>query len=101
MTFSLSQKEIEQICRILKQFPQIEEGLIFGSRAMGNQKRGSDIDLAIKGKTDLSLAAKVKSRLEEDLPLPYFFDVIDYHSIGNPQLKEHIDRFGKVIYKRG
>lgn len=34
------------------------------------------------------------------LPLPYYFDVVHYESLKHSGLKEHIDKFGKIFYKR-
>jgi len=101
MSFGISEKSCRQLQRVLEEFSEIEEALIFGSRALGTEKPGSDIDLAIKGaavtpQTALSLAA----RLNESLPIPYFCDVVDYASIDNPALKEHIDRHGRSFFKR-
>jgi predicted nucleotidyltransferase len=57
-------------------------------------KKGSDVDIAIMGKNaDFTLAAKIKSHLEDDTYLPYFFDVISYNTIKSDELKEHIRRY--------
>lgn len=50
--FGLSNTVISEICNVFKMYPDIEEVLIFGSRAKGNYRTGSDIDLAAKGKGD-------------------------------------------------
>ncbi len=94
----LSEKELSQIAAILKKFPQVHEALLFGSRAMGNFKKASDVDIALKGDLALSLVAKIKGELEESSALPYFFDVVDYESIETPAFKQHIDQFGRNIY---
>jgi len=78
--------------------PRIDKGIIFGSRAKGNYKDGSDIDIAIKGenlKLDDILALKVKL---DDLDLPYNIDLINYADIKEPDLTEHIDRVGVEFY---
>ncbi|MBM7571850.1 nucleotidyltransferase family protein [Aquibacillus albus] len=81
-------------------FSEIESGIIFGSRAMGNYKRGSDIDIAITGKGITSKTLYMLSDLlNEEYPLPYFFDIIHYESISNENLKDHIDKEGKIIYE--
>jgi hypothetical protein len=43
---------------------------------------------------------RLKTMLEDGLYLPYFYDVLDYSKISNPDLKEHIDRVGKVFYSK-
>ncbi len=81
--------------------PAIEKVILFGSRAKGNYKDGSDIDLAILGKNCTpSLAMEINVKLNEGLPIPYFVDVIDYLSLQHPDLKEHIDRVGIEFYKK-
>ena len=73
----------------------IDEVILYGSRAMGNYKTGSDIDLVLKG-TKLSLTDLLKIENElDDLMLPYKIDVALYHQINNPELIEHIQRVGK------
>lgn len=100
MKHGLSKEDVEKIKEVLKKFPEIEEAVIFGSRALKTQKKGSDIDLALKGKLDHSLVAKIKGKLEEDIPLPYFFDVVDYPSINNTDLRNHIDQHGDIFYRK-
>ena len=89
--YGLNQHEIETIKEVLKKF-NIEKVMLFGSRAKGNHKRGSDVDLAIVGDE-----CKVAYWLNEEINLPYFFDVINLHKITNKNLIEHINRVGKVL----
>lgn len=98
--FGLSGEARKWITRVLKVFPEVKEAIIFGSRAKGNHKPGSDIDLAVKGAfEDYHLVERLRHMLDEGLYLPYFFDVVDYDRISNPSLKEHIDRVGKLFYR--
>ena len=72
---------------------------MYGSRAKGNYKPGSDIDLTLKGKElNLKLLNKISLELD-DLLLPYTFDLSIYHHIKQPDLIDHIVRVGKVFYK--
>lgn len=66
---------------------------------MGNFKSGSDVDLAVLG-TDINrkIIRKLSEDLNENYPLPYFFDVISYYDISNKELKKHIDDVGKKIF---
>lgn len=99
--FGLLDRDIEYILRALKQFDEIEEARVFGSRAMGNYKKGSDIDMVIIGKNiTSSVLYKLDDYLNEVYPLPYFFDIIQYESIMNENLINHINNEGKVIYTK-
>ena len=95
----LRKEDREVILNVLKKFAGIEEAMIFGSRAMGNFKHGSDIDLALKGKV-ADIYLRVKSILNQETLLPYNFDVLDYENISNQKLKAHIDNYGETIYKK-
>jgi len=86
--FGLSSSEIDLIISV------------FGSRAMGNYKRGSDIDLALKGDLSYETTLQVSVDLNEYLPLPYKFDIVDYGTITHPPLVEEIDLHGQQIYSR-
>ncbi|MBI2346639.1 MAG: nucleotidyltransferase domain-containing protein [Deltaproteobacteria bacterium] len=100
MTFGLTIKEAEAIRDVFRSFQEVEEVVIFGSRAIGNFKRASDIDLAVRGKNiDLHLLGKMKARLEETIPVPYFFDLVDVGAITQPELIKHIEQYGRVFYK--
>ena len=72
---------------------------VYGSRAMGREKPGSDVDLAIVSKSDQDLSGTIQAELKE-LPTPYIFDVVDYGTISHQPLKEHIDRVGKLLFLR-
>ncbi len=98
MNTGLTQTDIGRITAAIKQFPEIDDALIFGSRAKGSYKKASDVDLAIKGRAVTGETIKRLSfLLNEELPLPYFFDVVHYETLENRQLIEHIDRLGKSM----
>ena len=84
-----------QVC--FQHYPELMWVKLYGSRAKGNYKKGSDIDLAFSSSVDYS--AKLLGELE-NLPLPYLFDVTHYESLKNQALKEHIDRVGIVFFSR-
>ena len=94
----LSQKELEILKEVFKKFDNINEVILFGSRALGKHRPSSDIDLAIKGNVDINTLSKLKYILEEETTLPYFFDIVIYDNLENQELKKHIDEFGKIIY---
>lgn len=98
--FGLKSTDLDLIFKILRQHPEVDEAIIYGSRAMGNFKPGSDVDIALKGQIDLETAQNISVELNERIPLPYKFDVIAYASIDHQPLLNHIDQFGKTFYKR-
>ncbi|MGC9344046.1 MAG: nucleotidyltransferase domain-containing protein [Bacteroidales bacterium] len=98
--YGLLEKDLEKIVSIFKSNPGVEELLLFGSRAKGNNVSGSDIDLAIKGKgLNLDDILKAKSEIDK-LSLPYKTDIIIYERIKDIDLVDHIDRAGISLFKR-
>jgi uncharacterized protein len=96
----LSAATMEQICATLARFPQVEKGVVYGSRAKGNFKPGSDIDLTLRGEgLTLSLLGDIDMALD-DLLLPFEIDLSIYDQISHAELVAHIDRVGRVIYQR-
>ncbi len=101
MNFGITDKSYQLLIDTFSKQTEVEQVIIFGSRAKGNYKGGSDIDLAIKGNNITpKLAMDISAFLNEDLPIPYKIDVIDYASLEHAALKEHIDRAGIEFYKR-
>ncbi|MEX2568866.1 MAG: nucleotidyltransferase domain-containing protein [Cyclobacteriaceae bacterium] len=96
----LTKEEIERITAIFLKYDQIEKVLIYGSRAKGNYKPASDIDLTlIGGNIDLDLQQQIEFDLD-DLMLPYKFDISIYDKITNPDFIDHINSVGKAFYNR-
>ena len=94
----LSDAELGVLRGVFARFPQIEEVILFGSRALGTHRPSSDIDLAIKGKDiTIDTLAKLRYTLEEETSLPYFFDVVVYDKVENEELKRVIDGGGEEI----
>jgi len=99
--YGLLERDLKYILEAVGKYPEIEEVIIFGSRAMGNYKKGSDVDLAIVGENvDRKTVRRLNDDLNEEYPLPYFFDVIKYKDISNQELIKHINCIGKIIYKK-
>jgi len=98
--FGLKPTDLEIICGVLAKESVIEQAILFGSRAKGNYKPGSDIDIALKGKKLTSdIITRVSFQLNEETTMPYQFDILNYHTIREPSLQEHIDRVGIVFYE--
>jgi predicted nucleotidyltransferase len=99
MKYGLSEKNVLKIIDVLEQFPAVEKAVVYGSRAKGNFKAFSDIDVTLKGNDiDLQLLSRIVLKLD-DLLLPYKFDVSIYNHISNVDLLDHIDRVGETFYQ--
>ena len=97
MPYGLSDRDMSVIQRIFSKYPEVQRVNIFGSRALGNFRSGSDIDLAI---LDDNVSAKVIRSIIaefEDSNLPYRVDVLHYPSLQHQELREHIMRVGKLL----
>ena len=99
LTFGLKKSTISQINAVFAGHPQVEQVILYGSRAKGNYRPGSDIDLTIKGET-VTLTELMKIEIElDDLLLPYKIDLSLLHKINDPDLLDHIRRVGTPFYE--
>lgn len=74
--------------------------MLYGSRAKGNYKPGSDIDLTLFGAGLTSgLCATIADALDE-LLLPYTIDLSVFAELKHPELEAHIQRVGVVFFDR-
>ena len=97
--FGLPPFTFQTILTELARYPEIERAAVFGSRALGTYRRGSDVDLCLFGpRVTRELAWKVSIRLNEELPIPYFFDVLAFGELENDALRAHIEEFGQPLY---
>jgi len=99
LMFGLPENVLKLLQNYFNAHPQIIKVFVYGSRAMGRETPGSDVDLAIVTNSERDISASVRADLEE-LPTPYLFDVIDYQHIAYMPLREHIDRVGKVLFEQ-
>ena len=99
--FGLSPATLDKLSSIFMRHRTIDSVLLYGSRAKGNYRAGSDIDLSIKGR-DISFGQLMQIEDQiDDLMLPYTVDLSQYEKISNADLIEHIDRLGVEIYAAG
>lgn len=99
MNNGLNHSDLLEISNQVKKFPEIKSVYLFGSRAKGNFKAGSDVDLALFGDTiDTETTLKLSYLLNEETNMPYQFDILNYQSLSELHLKEHITRVGIKIY---
>ncbi len=97
----LSDSDLKIIQDTVASIAEIDQVILFGSRAKATYKLGSDVDLVIKSKDMNDHSANlVAELLNEESPLPYFFDVLTYSRIHEPKLLEHIDRVGILLFDR-
>src|SRR5690606_16107736 len=98
--YGLDAEDIEAINKVFSKHSEIENAILYGSRAKGNHRIDSDIDLTLKcGKITLSQLFQNETELD-DLLLPYKIDLSIYHKIENPDLMGHIKRVGVTFYKK-
>jgi len=99
MTHGLSDRTLDTLYSIFRKYPGIREVVLYGSRAKGTYRSGSDIDLTLK--TDETFVRTDLLRIAgdfDDSDMPYYVDVSIYDKLSNPDLKAHIDRVGKTLY---
>lgn len=98
--FGLYPSSLATVRGILERYPAVERAIVYGSRAKGNYKNGSDIDLTLIGAgLDFDTLGSIAGDLD-DSDIPYKVDLSILANITNPNLVEHIQRVGKVFYER-
>lgn len=99
-SFGLKPSTIEKIRAVFAGHAEVERVILCGSRAKGNFRPGSDIDLTICCEAvTLSQLLRIEQELDE-LLLPYKIDLSLHHQIDTPELLEHIKRVGKIFYEK-
>ena len=99
MKYGLPDRTLVTLDGIFGKYPGIRQAVLYGSRAKGNYRKGSDIDISLK--TDSAFTRRDLLRIAgdfDDSDMPYFVDVSVYDQLSNPLLKAHIDRVGKILY---
>lgn len=91
----IREQVIVEICEIAKRC-QVDKVLFFGSRARGDFKRTSDIDLAVTGGDFLRFALDV----EEETSTLLEFDIVDLDRCMQQALRDSIEKEGRVIFEK-
>ena len=100
MKYGLPFDVVRQITAVLTRYPQVESATLYGSRAKGNYKTGSDIDLTLHGEADLTLSVVYRIIDDlDDLLLPYTIDLSIFQDIDDPDVVAHIRRVGVPFYE--
>ena len=102
MKFGVSDQTIGAIHAILHRYPEVDQAVLYGSRAKGNYKRGSDIDLTLIGSKELThkVLLRIACELEES-SIPYLVDLSIFSQIADKDVRNHIQRKGIVFYQKG
>lgn len=98
--YGLPESAITRITALFAEAPEVEQVILYGSRAKGTFRHGSDIDLVIKSESISHAQLLSLENQLDDLLLPYSIDLSLLKEINNPDLLDHINRAGIVLYKR-
>jgi uncharacterized protein len=100
MQFGLNQTTIDKINSVFEKNPEVTQVIVYGSRAKGNYRNGSDIDITLIGEQlTYDILSKIISEMD-DLDTPYMFDISIFDKLNTPSLEEHIKRVGQVFYQK-
>ena len=97
--FGLPERTVNELLEYFKSKPEVKKVMIYGSRAKGNFKNGSDIDFAVWTDGKSAYELRIEAELD-DLETPYMFDVTDYKNLTHEGMKNSIDRDGVLFYKK-
>lgn len=99
--FGISEKSYSILYNSFKNYQEIKQANIFGSRALGNYKKGSDIDLVLYGQ-DIKeqIVNELRTYLNQDTIIPYKIDLLIFDQIENQQLIDHINKCSKIFYRK-
>ena len=93
-SYGLPTEALDQILQLLEGESAVEGVILYGSRALGRQRPGSDLDLCLVAPSlGLGELLQLHARLD-DLLLPWSIDLQLHHQIDHPALLEHIERVG-------
>ena len=98
MQYGLPDRTLNTLYSIFRKYPGVKQVILYGSRAKGNYRSGSDIDMTLK--TDNTFTRTDLLRIAgdfDDSDMPYLVDLSIYNDLSNPDLKAHIDRVGKAL----
>jgi predicted nucleotidyltransferase len=98
--FGLSARALVLLRQLFAVYPEIRKATVYGSRAMGNYRNGSDIDITLDAPDMSSAHFSHLCTAADDLMLPWAMDLSLLSHIDNPALLEHIQRVGKPLWAR-
>lgn len=97
--YGLRQKDMDFMFDLFEKYTEIQQVILFGSRAKRTHELASDVDLAICGENvNLQILGKILYALENESPTFLEFDVVNFKQIKNQALIQEIEKWGQVIY---
>ncbi|WP_299490635.1 nucleotidyltransferase domain-containing protein [uncultured Shewanella sp.] len=94
----LTENELKMLLREIELFPVFTQVVLFGSRAKGTYKPGSDVDLAVMGdKVSSRDVSALNYALNEETCLPYYFDIVHMTQASPEPLRRHIKEHGILL----
>lgn len=101
MNYGLRDSDLAYMQALFASEPAIEQAWLFGSRAKQTYQPGSDVDVALIGhQLTRPTVARIRAILEEESPIPYFFDVVHWDTLTNEKVKTDIQRTAQPLYQR-
>lgn len=101
MKYGLSDAVVKKIHNVFARYPQVEKAILYGSRAKGDYKNGSDIDMTLSGGDDLTVSVLGMIMEDiDDLLLPYTVDLSIFSRISDTEVVDHIRRVGVIFYEK-
>lgn len=97
--FGLPERTVNELIAYFQSRPNIEKVCIYGSRAKGTYRNGSDIDFAIWLTDENDNIARIAGELDE-LPTPYKYDIINYKTLTHKGMKNSIDNDGMLFFQQ-
>lgn len=91
----IRQQIIREICDQARKYG-VDQVILFGSRARGDFRRTSDIDLAVKGGDFLRFALDV----EEETSTLLQYDIVNLDQDIQQELRDSIQKDGIVLYEK-
>ncbi len=100
LSHGVPQGAVDRITEVLSRFPDVEQAILFGSRAKATHRPGSDIDLALVGNDlDWRVVGKIYDAMDE-LLLPYRFSLMVYDRSTDPEVAAHVQGVGIPLFQR-
>lgn len=84
----------KKLIQVLSEETSVQQAILFGSRARGDAKVNSDVDLALIGS---QIPLSIHTKLREAAGL-YTLDIVRIDELDNQSLLESIERDGSIIY---